>query len=94
MHVDGFRTTPNVLSANSIKTMTTGTRVNSDYACGWYVNKIPNWWHEGSLPGTLSNMVRTASGLCWAALTNTRAKGLNLDGMMWEMVEAVPAWKA
>ncbi len=93
-HVDGFETTPNILSPGSIKTMTTATSVNPEYACGWWVNKIPNWWHEGSLPGTLSNMVRTASGLCWAALTNTRANGINLDGMMWEIVKAVPAWKA
>ena len=39
-------------------------------------------------------MVRTASGLSWAALTNTRAEGINLDAMMWKMVNAVPAWKA
>jgi len=94
MHVDGFRTTPNILSASSIKTMTAGTSANPHYACGWNVNSVPNWWHGGSLPGTQSIMVRTASGLCWAAFTNTHAEGLNLDGMMWEMAKAVPAWKA
>ncbi len=74
--------------------MTTGTTANPNYACGWSVNQIPNWWHGGSLPGTLTIMVRTASGLCWAAFTNTRANGLNLDEIMWKMVKAVPAWKA
>jgi CubicO group peptidase (beta-lactamase class C family) len=93
-HVDGFKTTPNILSAESIKTMTTGTTANPHYACGWAVNKVPNWWHTGSLPGTLTIMVRTASGLCWAAFTNTRVGGLNLDEMMWRMVTEVPAWKA
>jgi CubicO group peptidase (beta-lactamase class C family) len=93
-HVDGFDFTPNILEAKTIKAMTTATAANANYACGWCVNRFPNWWHTGSLPGTLTVMVRTASGLSWAALTNTRAEGINLDAMMWKMVNAVPAWKA
>jgi CubicO group peptidase (beta-lactamase class C family) len=94
MHVDGFQTTPSLLAAATIKTMTTATDANPNYACGWCVNQFSNWWHGGSLPGTLTILVRTASGLCWAAFTNTRVEGLNLDAMMWQMVHAVPAWKA
>jgi CubicO group peptidase (beta-lactamase class C family) len=94
MHVDGFRTTPNILDAGTIKTMTTPTDQNANYACGWSVNRYSNWWHTGSLPGTLTIMVRTGSGLCWAAFANTRAEGLNLDAMMWKMVRAVPEWRA
>ena len=95
MHVDGFQTTANILRADTIKLMTTATEPNPQYACGWCVNRIPNWWHTGSLPGTLSIMVRTHSGLCWAALTNTRAEdGPNLDEMMWKIVRCVPAWHA
>jgi CubicO group peptidase (beta-lactamase class C family) len=92
MHVDGFKTTPNILRPDTLKTMTTASTANPNYACGWCVNRIPNWWHSGSLPGTLTIMVRTGSGLCWAAFTNTRAEGLNLDDMMWKMVKAVPSW--
>jgi len=94
IHVDGFKTTPNILRSDTLKMMTTATTANSHYACGWCVNGIPNWWHTGSLPGTLTILVRTGSGLCWAAFTNTRAEGLDLDAMMWQMVKAVPAWKA
>ena len=94
MHVDGFKTTPNLLKTDTLKTMLTGSTANPGYACGWCINKIPNWWHDGSLPGTLSIMVRTHSGLCWAAFTNTRAEGLNLDRMMWDVVKCVPAWHA
>jgi len=94
MHMDGFKTTPNILNADSIGTMTTASQANPNYACGWCVNKIPNWWHNGSLPGTLAIMVRTHSGLCWAAFTNTRADGLDLDRMMWQVVNCVPAWHA
>lgn len=94
MHVDGFKFTRSILGADSLKTMTTASPANSGYACGWCVNRIPNWWHSGSLPGTLTIMVRTASGLCWAAFTNTRCEGLNLDDLMWKVVKAVPAWRA
>jgi len=34
MHVDGFTTTPNILAADTIKTMTTATAQNPNYACG------------------------------------------------------------
>ncbi len=94
LQVDGFATSPKLLRPETLKTMTTASAANANYACGWCVNKVPNWWHDGSLPGTLTIMVRTASGLCWAAFTNTRANGLNLDEMMWKMVIAVPAWRA
>jgi CubicO group peptidase (beta-lactamase class C family) len=94
MRVDGFTTTQNILGEDTTKAMTTATAANPHYACGWSVNAIPNWWHTGSLPGTLTIMVRTGSGLCWAAFANTRANGLNLDEMMWKMVKAVPAWRA
>ncbi|WP_201098022.1 serine hydrolase domain-containing protein [Thiocystis minor] len=94
MHVDGFNATPDILSADSINAMTTPSPANTGYACGWCVNKVPNWWHRGSLPGSLTIMARTASGLCWAAFTNTRRDGLNLDAMMWKVVKAVPAWRA
>jgi CubicO group peptidase (beta-lactamase class C family) len=92
--VDGFPTVPDLLRAETIQSMTTPTAANPSYACGFAVNRVPNWWHAGSLPGTLSILVRTASGLCWAAVANTRAEGLNLDRMMWQMARVVPAWRA
>lgn len=96
MHVDGFNTTPNILRPETIRTMTEPGAVNPAYACGWAVNGRPNWWHNGSLPGVASLLVRTASGLCWAAVTNTRANGIDLalDEMMWKIVKAVPQWRA
>jgi CubicO group peptidase (beta-lactamase class C family) len=97
-HVDGSRFTANILKPETIKMMTSPSPVNSGYARGWAVNNAPNWWHSGSLPGTTTIMVRTASGFCWAALTNTRATGqpdigLALDNMVWDMVHKVSAWK-
>jgi CubicO group peptidase (beta-lactamase class C family) len=96
MRVDGFSYTPNILEPATIDTMTTPTSLNPDYAKGWMVNTLNNWWHNGTLPGTTSIMVRTCSGLCWAALANTRSDGMLkcIDPMLWEMADAVPAWKA
>jgi CubicO group peptidase (beta-lactamase class C family) len=96
MHVDGFTTTPNILKPETIRAMTTPSAVDPGYACGWSVNKVPNWWHGGSLPGTSTILVRTAAGFCWAALANVRTEGIAgpLDQMMWRMVKAVPEWEA
>ena len=76
--------------------MLTASAANEGYACGWCVNHVPNYWHNGSLPGTSTIMVRTASGMCWAAFANARGEGINpaLDQMMWAVVKAVPAWRA
>ena len=92
-HVDGL-SRENLLRSETIKVMTTPTAANPAYASGWLVNSVPNWWHDGNLPGSASLVVRTASGLCWAAFANTRGPGMDLDGMMWKMVKAVPEWKA
>jgi hypothetical protein len=96
LRVGGSDTVPNLLRPETIKTMLTASAANAGYACGWFVNRVPNFWHTGNLPGTTSIMVRTASGLCWAAFANARADGseLALDQMMWQMARAVPAWRA
>ena len=33
-----------------------------------------NWWHGGSLPGTITYAVRLANGWSWAAFFNSRPK--------------------
>jgi CubicO group peptidase (beta-lactamase class C family) len=71
------------------------------YARGWFVRNegAGNWWHDGSLPGSTTIMVRTSTGLCWAALTNTRTQPADqinsaLDEMVWNMVRQVSSWGA
>lgn len=77
---------PKLLNEESIRTMTTAG-VSEGYARGWSVNKAPNWWHGGSLPGTSTIMVHTARGMCWAGLLNGRKEGIGLalDKLMWQM---------
>jgi CubicO group peptidase (beta-lactamase class C family) len=98
MHVDGFAEPPNILKPDTIRTMTTASSANAGYAKGWVVNKANNWWHNGSLPGTSTIMVRTHSGFCWAAFTNTRRQNSALDGdldkLIWTMVGQVKGWRA
>ncbi len=98
MHVDGFAKPPNILKAQTIQTMTTGSTANPDYAKGWAVNKSGNWWHSGSLPGTTTVAVRTHSGFCWAAFTNASRHNSQIDGdldaLNWDMVGKVEHWHA
>jgi len=97
-HVDGHSAGRNILEPASIREMTTASSANAGYAKGWAVNRVPNWWHTGSLPGTTSIMVRTASGFCWAALGNAREEsgdtGSAMDRMMWDLVRQVKRWNA
>jgi N-acyl-D-amino-acid deacylase len=48
------------------------------YACGWQVRHAgrhgkPDYFHDGSLPGTATYLVRHADGLTWAVLFNQRS---------------------
>ena len=96
-HVDGF-SPASLLKPITIRTMITPSSANPRYAKGWLVNSAGNWWHNGSLPGTTSILVRTSSYLCWAAVTNIGGGdspiGAALDRLMWAMVRKVPRWMA
>jgi CubicO group peptidase (beta-lactamase class C family) len=104
-HVAGAPGIPALLKPDTIKTMTTPAPAypqgDARYARGWMVRNdgAGNWWHNGSLPGTTTIMVRTASGMCWAALCNSRTEPSDqintaLNQMMWNIVRTVPAWGA
>jgi hypothetical protein len=93
--------TPDILTPASIKTMTTKTTAKDkdgkdpNYAKGWAVNTLGNWWHVGRLPGTTSILVRTSQGFCWAALANTGpddALTEALDNVMWQVFGDVSQW--
>lgn len=101
VHIDDHPGAPDLLQPETLRAMTTPTEVGPNYARGWSVNARPNWWHGGSLPGTSTLAVRTASGLCWAALANTRRReqpgsdtGAVLDRLLWQVVRSVLEWQA
>lgn len=104
-HVAGAPGIPALLKPATIQLMTTPASAypqgSARYARGWMVRDggAGAWWHNGSLPGSTTIMVRTSTGMCWAALTNTRTQPSNeidtaIDQMMWNMVGCVPAWGA
>ena len=84
---------PLLLKEDTVRTMTRAGN-GEGYARGWMVNKVPNWWHSGSLPGTTTILVHEAKGMCWAGLLNGRKDGINgaLDKLMWQIGREVKAW--
>jgi CubicO group peptidase (beta-lactamase class C family) len=63
-----------------------GSLAETYYGCGWQVRPVgkngkANYWHNGSLPGTATLLVRRADGLSWAVLFNQRSEDKELpDG--------------
>ncbi|HYM01173.1 MAG TPA: serine hydrolase domain-containing protein [Blastocatellia bacterium] len=58
-----------------------------------------NWWHEGSLDGTSTLMVRAFNGLKWVALYNSRPQdsdkfGGEMDDIMWRAIGQVSRFPA
>ena len=69
----------------------------SYYALGWMVRpagKGANTWHNGSLPGTSTLLVRRHDGFVWAVLFNTREgdPAGAIDGPMHQAGDAVKEW--
>lgn len=89
LHVDGFANPADVLQEDTVMNMTTPSAANANYARGWAVNTAGTWWHDGTLSGTQSILVRTANQHAWAAVCNTGNPGtqlaLDLDMLMWQI---------
>jgi N-acyl-D-amino-acid deacylase len=103
--VDGRSTVPDILTSASILEMTARNHQawpTGDvwYGLGWAVRPSPrdNWWHDGSLPGTSSILVRSYHGFTWAALFNARTPDLafsrELDAAMWQALAQVTTFPA
>jgi CubicO group peptidase (beta-lactamase class C family) len=92
-HVAGAPNIPALLKPKTIRAMTTPAPVypagNARYARGWMVsdNGAGSWWHNGSLPGSTSLMIRTSDGACSAALCNTRTEPhKEIDTALYQMM--------
>jgi CubicO group peptidase (beta-lactamase class C family) len=79
-HIDGSDMPPALLQADTIATMVAPVGAYAFdpaskvvYARGWYLRSTgTEWFHDGSLPGTTTSLVRASTGFCWSGLTNTR----------------------
>ena len=96
VHKDGFSPPVDLLSTADETLVTTPTSqsiaAGASYGLGWSVTTANTWWHNGSLPGTTSIMVRTSNGMTWSAIANTRDNSPDIDDMMWNVVNGVSAW--
>ncbi|MEV1001846.1 serine hydrolase [Nonomuraea sp. NPDC050202] len=93
VRADGFPTVPDLLRRDTITTMTTPSAASPDYALGWNVNNLGNWWHTGRyIPGTEAILVRTGNEFCWAAASN--GNNVDLDTMVWDVYRSVSTWPA
>lgn len=107
VHVDGFSSPSDVLTLASEASMRVGSTANPGYGLGWVqtthnttdapcstssIDPCRVEWHNGSLPGTSSILVRTSGNFTWAAVTNTRDNSPDIDGMMWNIVNNVSSW--
>lgn len=90
--LDGSRS-PALLSPSSIALLTdrpappVSVGAAAYYGFGTQVRPIrgrsgtgANWWHGGSLPGTITYSVRLADGWSWVAFFNTRPAGGDFSG--------------
>lgn len=63
------------------------------YARGWAVNNVGTIWHDGTLPGTQSILVRPSDGRAWSAVCNAGRPGTALDDefdtLMWKVQQTV-----
>jgi len=94
---DGSSTKPDMLLPSTINTMVSPSSTNANYALGWAVNSNNNWWHSGSLPGTITEIVRSSYQLNWAILLNTRPSNSNalstaVDNLVWNVLPTITSW--
>lgn len=81
-----------------------GRLADAYYGCGWMVRPAgrggrPNYWHNGSLPGTASLLVRRGDGLSWVVLFNQRSSDRSIpdsaiDPALHRAADAVREWPA
>jgi CubicO group peptidase (beta-lactamase class C family) len=95
---------PSLLKLETLRMMFTPCPVYpqtsiAKYARGWMVQNdgAGSRWHSGSLPGSTTVMVQTASGMCWTALANTRTQPHDeidaaMNNLIWQMVRSIPSW--
>ncbi|WP_222982478.1 serine hydrolase domain-containing protein [Flagellimonas meishanensis] len=90
VRVDGFSSVDDILKPETIKVMTTASPQNSNYAKGWAVNPLGNWWHQGGIPGSSSIVIRNQDGYCWVILLNSRVSTReyeeSLDRLGWDII--------
>ncbi len=85
--VDGFSTSPDLLSPATINSMNNPGSLQPGYAKGWFVNRLNNRWHTGSMDGTSSFVCITGDGYTWTFLFNSRSDN---SPAFWKAFDRLP----
>lgn len=93
VRMDGFPSTTDLVRADSLTTMMTGSSSNTGYGRGWGVTTDgSSWGHNGRLGGTESVISRQGDGICYAVIAN--GNGIDPDKLGRDMAYAVSDWGA
>jgi N-acyl-D-amino-acid deacylase len=102
--VDGRANRPDILSAGLVAEMTGNGPARCAGACyyagGWLVHPTQGdatWSHGGSLPGTMTMLVRSYHNFSWVALFNARSGtefDADLDAALWDALADVTSFPA
>ena len=98
VHIDGFKDTEQLLTNDTLRTMSTPTAANPQYAKGLFVDSRGNWGHGGLSDGAETISVRTNSDFCWSAFANSRSTVRGMSGsfplgqLVRHMVRSVADW--
>lgn len=94
--VDGFKTSQDILTSQSIEFMTDN---DNGYApIGWKTTVYNGtWWRTGSFPGSAGMMKRQSDGIEWVALFNSSAWNgpeiySYINNMMYRVLSQVKHW--
>jgi len=91
VHTDGLDTSYDIIIADSVTNMTTGTMANPGYGRGWGIATAGSkWGHTGRLAGTESVVSKQAGGICFAVIANGNDIDTNQLGL--DMANAVDDW--
>lgn len=91
VRLDDFPTPADIVAADTLSTMTTGTTANTGYGRGLAINTTFNGWgHTGGLAGTTSFAWRLSDGFCYALIAN--GNGIDLDRLGRNMIDAESDW--
>ena len=97
--VDKFSSRPDILSQATINTMVEPTNhyVNgSPYALGWWINtSTNNWYHSGSLTGTMTYQARRNTGINYALLVNSNYNSgqyTALSNLVSSIIPLITSW--
>lgn len=92
VRMDAFPKPVDILTADSLTSMTTPNPVNPEYGRGWQINTTPatSWYHIGWHPSAESIVVREDTGMCYAVITN--GNGLDCFSLGSAMAYATTEW--